>query len=676
MSLIPSFDPDFYVNYNSDLRSIDNAWKHWTNTGIFEHRMIAFDWKKYLDDNPDVKAHNNSKDFAVYHCATRGFTEKRKIVPISPRRKIKLLIMDILFPMVHGLWRTTEINWFLAHPDFDTDVFVSFYQDDWIRQFVGDDIVTTFKRYYALYPHLNNYYIRIFNPKYNVLNQFNKGFDGTIFNGLANGDFLLTKHLDIQWSQYDAGYCIFLSTRSINTNLINLKLWPTISKIYPGGGYTYNEQSMIPFFKAMQDNQETAIVSQEFIAQTVAKYISKIVKVYGVPLIAPNTSFKPKSFTPNKLDLCFTSIGFAPKKGFDRYLTLAQHFANNLTHLNIKFHVVGTKKSTFPTSPSNMNYHGVLTPDAVESLYLNTIDIIVAPLRVSGDPDGFPIGGEAMIHGCIPIICDPHNSNSYYQLPGLITPDFNLDQVTNFIVSLYSDINKRKSLSSAVSEKTQRLFSPDNQLIPVAQTITLDVIRFKTLHLVSNITIDFAGSLLMDKPIFMAESIFKHKFLRCVEIGVWRGRSLAPMIVSTAYLGGFTIGIDPYSADCMKETDAPNIVLEKLPSFIAATDFNTVYNSTVNYFSQSYNNFKIIRKPSNQAHTDIIFSIDLLHIDGNHDRSTVEQDINLYVPKVRSGGWIIMDDIGWDSVISKLPLLNNYATKIHDMGTWGVWQKK
>jgi hypothetical protein len=43
-------------------------------------------------------------------------------------------------------------------------------------------------------------------------------------------------------------------------------------------------------------------------------------------------------------------------------------------------------------------------------------------------------------------------------------------------------------------------------------------------------------------------------------------------------------------------------------------------------------------------------SIDMVHIDGNHDRAAVEDDIDLYLPKLRPGGFVILDDVTWESI--------------------------
>jgi predicted O-methyltransferase YrrM len=39
--------------------------------------------------------------------------------------------------------------------------------------------------------------------------------------------------------------------------------------------------------------------------------------------------------------------------------------------------------------------------------------------------------------------------------------------------------------------------------------------------------------------------------------------------------------------------------------------------------------------------------IDFLHVDGSHSVVSAVEDVILYVQKVRSGGIVLLDDIGW-----------------------------
>ena len=415
--------------------------------------------------------------------------------------KTRLLIMDLLFPDLHGRWRTVELNYFLTHPDFDTDIFINPYQDDWLKNFTGDTIVHVFQKYHRTYSYLNSYNILIFNSRYNVLNQFNRTIDGTKFNGKYPGDFLITRRSDVNWAEYDVGYSIFLCVRNSNQWLINQKLWPAICKIYPGGGYVYNENAMIGTFRQMDSNNEIAIVTQDFIRNTVSKYIKRVFTIYGAPLLMhENVTLKISQHT--ELNLCFTSLGFNPKKGLDNYITLVEYFKSNHRDWNIKFHIVGTSPRS--DCPSNVKFHGVLDGDSLDKFYYDTIDIIVIPTKIFNDPDGFPLGGEAMLKGCIPLQCDPHNANRNFGFDGtnsLTMMEFDLDKSVEFVEMLYTQPDKRVQMRNAIIKIASEIFSPKVQLEPVVNIIKREVVAYKTLRTVERIPTDFIGGYPIDKAL-------------------------------------------------------------------------------------------------------------------------------------------------------------------------------
>jgi hypothetical protein len=42
-------------------------------------------------------------------------------------------------------------------------------------------------------------------------------------------------------------------------------------------------------------------------------------------------------------------------------------------------------------------------------------------------------------------------------------------------------------------------------------------------------------------------------------------------------------------------------------------------------------------------------SIDILHIDGNHTEESAMNDVKLFYPKVKIGGYILFDDVNWST---------------------------
>ena len=42
-------------------------------------------------------------------------------------------------------------------------------------------------------------------------------------------------------------------------------------------------------------------------------------------------------------------------------------------------------------------------------------------------------------------------------------------------------------------------------------------------------------------------------------------------------------------------------------------------------------------------------SIDILHVDGNHTQDIALGDVQMYLPKVKKGGYIWLDDANWET---------------------------
>jgi hypothetical protein len=90
---------------------------------------------------------------------------------------------------------------------------------------------------------------------------------------------------------------------------------------------------------------------------------------------------------------------------------------------------------------------------------------------------------------------------------------------------------------------------------------------------------------------------------------------------------------------------------------------------------------EIIRSTSAEA--PLIEQIDILHIDGNHSSITSFIDVIKWVPVVKKGGWIIVDDISWyeNGVFTQAESVEWLDRNCHRMGEiadtchWGVWVK-
>ena len=130
-----------------------------------------------------------------------------------------------------------------------------------------------------------------------------------------------------------------------------------------------------------------------------------------------------------------------------------------------------------------------------------------------------------------------------------------------------------------------------------------------------------------------------------VEIGVFGGRSLFPVAAALKFLGhGMVIGIDPWDKlECVKNFDPVDDEVHF--KWWSSVNLNYIYYSYLNMIRrQDLSKFVVTMKMPSEKAADEIENIDILYMDGNHGRGSAVQDVVLYLPKVRHGGYIWLND--------------------------------
>jgi predicted O-methyltransferase YrrM len=178
----------------------------------------------------------------------------------------------------------------------------------------------------------------------------------------------------------------------------------------------------------------------------------------------------------------------------------------------------------------------------------------------------------------------------------------------------------------------------------------------RNLHtLIINDKYDVGGLCLESKGNVIKELINTSNAKLCVEIGVFKGSSLLYFAESLQDTGGKVIGIDPYQLTNLKN-DIPDKVSSHLIYNVLFTEqkvLDEIHSKLIEIVEDNNLNnlIEIVRDTSeNYYHNLNVESIDVLHIDGNHDEEYVTKDIVNYLPLVKRGGYILMDDITWDGV--------------------------
>ena len=127
-----------------------------------------------------------------------------------------------------------------------------------------------------------------------------------------------------------------------------------------------------------------------------------------------------------------------------------------------------------------------------------------------------------------------------------------------------------------------------------------------------------------------------------VEIGVWQGGSMIPILLALKACGtGSAWAIDAW--------DAPS-------SASGQDDRNAEWWSKVDH-ERAYRHFldrvakhgldgicTVVRARSRDVNPPS--PIDILHIDGNHGEEAIS-DAERFLPSVRAGGFVVFDDVGW-----------------------------
>ncbi len=149
----------------------------------------------------------------------------------------------------------------------------------------------------------------------------------------------------------------------------------------------------------------------------------------------------------------------------------------------------------------------------------------------------------------------------------------------------------------------------------------------------------------LDKATAMASIVVGLRPLLIVEIGVWQGGSLVPMLLAQKHVErGRAIAIDPWSPD--ESTRGQH---QKADSdWWSGVDHKAAYRKFVARLEVLglAHLCTIMHRASDACEPPM--SIDLLHIDGNHSEQAI-RDVERFSPRVPMGGVLVLDDLNWST---------------------------
>jgi predicted O-methyltransferase YrrM len=185
----------------------------------------------------------------------------------------------------------------------------------------------------------------------------------------------------------------------------------------------------------------------------------------------------------------------------------------------------------------------------------------------------------------------------------------------------------------------------------------------------------------VEKAQWLASRIVKQRYQDVAEIGVFGGRSLIPMALAMKFQydarwapAGIVDGIDPYSNDVAEADEDDN----ENRAWWKSIDLGVIRQAAMRAVkSQRVSAFvKFHACPSEQAIENYAnFSLDMVHVDGSHNEKASVRDVNLWWPKLKDGGVMVMDDTDWKQLIAARSLVGSLGKIIHKNEKWEVYQK-
>jgi Methyltransferase domain len=195
---------------------------------------------------------------------------------------------------------------------------------------------------------------------------------------------------------------------------------------------------------------------------------------------------------------------------------------------------------------------------------------------------------------------------------------------------------------------------PDAPPLPVTAGRLVDAqLRAEMRVIQDELPVDTGGGASLTKALVLADLIVAHDLRTVVELGVYRGRLLLPLGRLLTGLGrGEAIGIDPYSAQAAVQTDAHDAGVD-LTAWPLEQNWDGLHDgvlAAVDRWGIGEHTRLLRARSQDVASRFAPRSIDLLHVDGNHDAAAVTADLDAYLPAVRLGGFVVLDDASWASV--------------------------
>jgi hypothetical protein len=368
---------------------------------------------------------------------------------------MRVLVTDALFPNALARWRLVEIHSFVEK--YDTDILV-FHDRSYGSHVFTIDWEVLYEQF-----HLERYDIIIYNESFSFLNKYNTEFEGNVDKGNtmrqtgASYMLRLKKYRHIKnnsFAQYTWIHHIFLRNYFIFKHYWSFPEQRQSIHLYPGGGYSHHKQFVLPCH---------VFYTQHFLKSNITTDFGYA--LYLGPFFFRNEYPASRSFMHRPLTVCTAAMGEYKRKGIYQFFALYDRIVHyDLDHL-FRFVTFGT----IPDHEGVINA-GLKTQSSLDLIYREEVDVYIN-LGTSGD--GFPLGVEAVIQGCVLLTTDPYNSNErngFFFDPFFLIQDESLDPIIHKLQQLTEPLFRQQK-SELLQRRLYELTNYETQMQPIFETI-------------------------------------------------------------------------------------------------------------------------------------------------------------------------------------------------------------
>jgi hypothetical protein len=229
--------------------------------------------------------------------------------------------------------------------------------------------------------------------------------------------------------------------------------------LYPGGGYSFGRLAFPAGTKIIATHPETTTLYQ-------VDY--ELIECLMGPKVSAASDIACRDFCCKpELTVCFASLGSGSTKGDLVYLAIADAYAERFPKDRVRFVSIGNC-----TRHPRVTHHPPMDYRALGDFYRREVDIYVSP-ETGLVANGWPLGLEAAVTGCVVLTTDTRNTAARMDLPEpSILTCRDVDGFVAAIRRLYAD----REYASLCSRNTQSLLL--RHVAPAAQQERiLDFIR-------------------------------------------------------------------------------------------------------------------------------------------------------------------------------------------------------